>query len=358
MSESISSSFTDESTGNDARDNGRLVTFAVFAYNQERFIAEAVRGALAQTYSPLEIILSDDCSADSTFEFMQQEAARYSGPHEIRLNRNERNMGFAAHINQMMEMAKGQLIVAAGGDDVSLPERVEKLFAAYDLSNRKAMSLYSNATIINEGGQPGGPYLIGRGPDQLSARWMAEHISGVLGCAHAWDRRVFDLFGPIQKEVLNEDMVIPFRSALIGEVKYIDEPLVLYRLHGDNAHFKESKGIKCGRDLHAALLIPADSKIAIYKNRLQDLDTLARLFPERIDECRSLKIITQRVYKDMEDEKALLAESRFFKRVGIIGRAIRRGTRLKRIVRWIMTFFFPRLYLGYMNRLNAKMHQR
>jgi glycosyltransferase involved in cell wall biosynthesis len=358
MSESISSSFTGESATDGARDNGRLVTLAVFAYNQERFIAEAVRGAVAQTYSPLEIILSDDCSADRTFEIMQQEVARYSGPHEIRLNRNERNMGFATHINQMVEMAKGQLIVAAGGDDISLPERVEKLYAAYDLSNRKAMSLYSNATVINEEGQKAGPYLTGRGPEQLSARWMAEHISAVLGCAHAWDRRVFDLFGPIHKEVFNEDMVIPFRSALIGEVKYIDEPLVLYRIHGDNAHFKESRSIKSGRDLYALLLRPADSKIAIYKNRLQDLDTLARLFPERSDECQSLKLITQRVCRDMEDEKALLAEAKFFKRVGIIGRAIRRGTRLRRVVRWVMTFFFPKLYLGYLNRLNARMHQR
>lgn len=34
-----------------------LVTFALFAYNQERFIREAVEGALAQTYSPLQVVL-------------------------------------------------------------------------------------------------------------------------------------------------------------------------------------------------------------------------------------------------------------------------------------------------------------
>ena len=338
--------------------NSNLVTFALFAYNQERYIAEAVRGALAQTYSPLEIIISDDCSADLTFEIIRQEVSGYGGPHEIRLNRNETNLGFASHINLVVGMARGQLIVAAGGDDVSLPDRVEKLFAAYASSNRRAMSLYSNATVINEEGERAGQYVLGRAPDQPSVEWMAERISGVLGCAQAWDRRVFDLFGPLQEEVFNEDMVIPFRAALVGEVKYIDESLVLYRLHGDNAHFKKLGEVKGGRDLHAVLLRPADSKIAIYKNRLQDLETLARLFPERGDECRSLKIVTQRVCRDMEDEKALLTEAKFFKRVGIIGRAMRRGTRLKRIVRWVMTFFFPRLYLGYLNRLNAKMNQR
>ena len=42
------------------------VTLAVIAYNQERFIREAIEGAFAQTYQPLEIILSDDCSSDRT----------------------------------------------------------------------------------------------------------------------------------------------------------------------------------------------------------------------------------------------------------------------------------------------------
>ncbi|HJQ67358.1 MAG TPA: glycosyltransferase [Blastocatellia bacterium] len=338
--------------------NSDLVTFAIFAYNQERFIAEAVRAALAQTYSPLEIIISDDSSADATFEVIRQEVSGYEGPHEIRLNRNERNLGFASHINRVMEMARGRLIVAAGGDDVSLPERVERLFAAYDSSGGKALSVYSNATVINEWGERVGPYLVSRGPERLTARWMAERFSAALGCAQSWDRRVFDLFGPLQKEVFNEDMVIPFRAALIGEVKYIDEPLVLYRLHRDNAHFKEARSLKSGHELHAALLKPADSRIAIYKNRLQDLDTMTRLSPDRADEWRSLKVITERVCREMEDEKALLTESKFFKRVAIIGSALRHGTPLRRIIRWVMTYFFPRLYLGYLNRLNAKMYQR
>ena len=68
-----------------------LITFALFAYNQERFIREAVEGAFSQTYSPLEIILSDDCSPDRTFEIMKEMAAEYTGPHTIVLNRNEKN---------------------------------------------------------------------------------------------------------------------------------------------------------------------------------------------------------------------------------------------------------------------------
>ena len=60
-----------------------LVTFALFAYNQEKFIREAVEGAFSQTYEPLEIILSDDYSSDRTFEIIERMAAEYTGPHRV-----------------------------------------------------------------------------------------------------------------------------------------------------------------------------------------------------------------------------------------------------------------------------------
>ena len=60
-----------------------LICFGLLAYNQEPFIREAVEGALAQTYAPLEIILSDDCSTDRTFEIMQETVAAYRGPHKV-----------------------------------------------------------------------------------------------------------------------------------------------------------------------------------------------------------------------------------------------------------------------------------
>lgn len=60
-----------------------LITFALFAYNQEQFIEEAVQGAFSQTYSPLEIILSDDGSSDQTFAIISRMESEYCGPHKI-----------------------------------------------------------------------------------------------------------------------------------------------------------------------------------------------------------------------------------------------------------------------------------
>lgn len=106
--------------------NGRpLVTFILFAYNQEAYIREAVEGAFAQTYEPLEIILSDDCSTDRTFSIMQEMVASYDGRHRVSLGCNQINLGLASHVNAALKRSHGEIILLAAGDDVSLPNRAE-----------------------------------------------------------------------------------------------------------------------------------------------------------------------------------------------------------------------------------------
>ena len=50
---------------------GPIVSFCVKCYNQERYIGEALEGAFAQTYRPLEIVISDDASTDLSWEIIQ-----------------------------------------------------------------------------------------------------------------------------------------------------------------------------------------------------------------------------------------------------------------------------------------------
>src|SRR5215475_5079675 len=141
-----------------------LLSFAIFSCNQEKFIRSAIEGAFAQTYSPLEIIISDDCSKDRTFEIAKEMAAAYRGPHTVRLNRNETNLGIGGHVNKVFGISQGELVFAAAGDDVSLPHRVEATFQAWDQFGRKPTSVCSSYMTVNEdgkemglGGQRGDP---------------------------------------------------------------------------------------------------------------------------------------------------------------------------------------------------------
>lgn len=207
-----------------------LVTFALFAYNQEKFIREAVEAALAQDYEPLEIILSDDASDDRTFEIMHEMASDYSGPHIIKLNRNTTNLGIAAHLNSLMKMVGSDFVVVAAGDDISFPARTSESVKCWLASSRKALSIHSSALEIDGQGELTGKVRRGGENKELNDPGAhASHNIGVLGAAHAWDMRLIREFPPILSTIVNEDIILPSRAALVGSVFYIDRPLVKYR---------------------------------------------------------------------------------------------------------------------------------
>jgi glycosyltransferase involved in cell wall biosynthesis len=205
-----------------------LATFALFSYNQEKYIREAIEGAFSQTYSPLEIILSDDGSADGTFRIMEEMAAGYSGPHTVILNRNPVNRGLIAHINHVIPMARGEWIVMAAGDDISLPARVARSIHLA-LANPRNRSVFVGFEPIGEKADfrslPDPPPGILRLADVL-------HTLGAsgLGACQAFHRDVWDRFGMLPPGLLREDAVLPFRASLLGEVEIDVEKHVLYRV--------------------------------------------------------------------------------------------------------------------------------
>lgn len=220
-----------------------LITFMLLTYRQEQFVAEAVAAALAQTYQPLEILLTDDCSPDGTFRIMSEMVEAYTGPHKIVLNRNPVNLGICAHINRAVELSSGVLIVAAAGDDISLPERTLTMYQHWQAHGADADSLFSDAFFIDEAGERTGRLYENTAPNFASSLDEAVQRGGigVPGCTHVFSKRSFDLFGPIDPEVMSEDMVIPFRSLLGGGVRFVDLPLVGYRVHGGNVSISVSK---------------------------------------------------------------------------------------------------------------------
>jgi glycosyltransferase involved in cell wall biosynthesis len=211
-----------------------LVTFALLGYRQEALVREAIEGAFAQTYAPLEILLSDDASPDGTFAAMEEMAARYDGPHDVRLNRNRRNLGLVGHVNRVFELARGELIVVGAGDDVSLPQRTSTLVEAWLASDRRAKILSSNCMRIDMEGRRLGLFrpsygIVGEG---TGIRDVLTGNMCTIGPAQAWDRELFERFGPMDDTAMIEDRVLLLRGLLLGEVRFVEETLVLYRSGG------------------------------------------------------------------------------------------------------------------------------
>ena len=224
--------------------SNQLVSVLVFTYNQEEYIRETLAGALSQNYSPLEIIISDDCSTDSNFSIIQEVVSEYEGPHKIIVNRNKINLGIGQHVSEAFKLTSGDLIVIMGGDDISNPERTSIIYKEWINSGKSATAFFSNVQLIDKYGNekqimfPSAPKYTSDILTFLekanSSIFNTEPLCWLLGCSAAVDRRVWDVFGEIHKDVIQEDAVLAFRALLLGNIKYIDQPLVKYRRHDTN----------------------------------------------------------------------------------------------------------------------------
>ncbi len=212
-----------------------LVTFALFAYNQEQYIREAVEGAFAQTYEPLEIILSDDCSTDRTFEIMQEMATEYEGPHKLILNKNHANLGISAHFNYMVSVASGEVLVAAAGDDISLPDRTSNMWSMFDKHTDASFVEMSEIIIGPKGAElRASPSKMSAGIPLTVDDLIRSRVANLSGAARAYRCASLRHFPPLSALCPTEDSPSVLRSLLMGNGYCIDVVGIKRRIHSEN----------------------------------------------------------------------------------------------------------------------------
>ena len=104
--------------------NESKVSIIMGVHNCENTLSEAIESILDQTYINWELIICDDASTDKTYEIAQKYKDKFED--KIILIKNEENMFLAYSLNRCLEYAEGQYIARMDGDDISVPERLEK----------------------------------------------------------------------------------------------------------------------------------------------------------------------------------------------------------------------------------------
>jgi cellulose synthase/poly-beta-1,6-N-acetylglucosamine synthase-like glycosyltransferase len=274
------------------------VTFALFAYNQEKYIREAVEAALAQDYAPLQIIISDDCSSDRTFEVIKALVSAYQGPHEVTCRQTAANRGSLLHVAEVAELARGGLVVMAAGDDVSKSSRVRTLAAAW--LETGAWGICSRYDLMDESGEVTDRAVVAPVLQTDTFKRYLDVAEGpvpiVHGCSSAYDRRVFD---HLQLDggdyILAEDGALTVLINLLGEkVVHIDDSLISYRVsEGSLTNSKRKRN-------------PSLAELAIDEQRIQRLAIAqanrCRLFL-RMNEYLGARQIRRMIVENVEKDR-------------------------------------------------------
>lgn len=282
-----------------------LVTFALFAFNQEKYIREAVEAALAQDYSPLQIIVSDDCSSDRTFEVIQAVVAAYQGPHEVTCRQTAANRGSLLHVAEVAALARGGLVVMAAGDDNSKPSRVSTLAAAW--METGAWGICSRYDMMDQSGQVTDRSVVAPVLQTDTFKRYLDVVDGpvpiVHGCTSAYDRRVFDYLQVGSGDyILAEDGALTVLINLLGKkIVHIEDSLISYRVSEGSLTNSKRKSR------------PTLAELAVDEERIQRLATAqanrCRLFlrmNEYLGPAQVRRMLVENVKKDrdVQDAKA------------------------------------------------------
>ncbi|HWO93877.1 MAG TPA: glycosyltransferase family 2 protein [Dehalococcoidia bacterium] len=210
------------------------VTIGVPVYNGERFLAEALDSALAQTYGDFEIIISDNASQDGTDEIARSYVARDA---RVRFVENQTNVGAARNYNKLVRLARGRYFKWLAADDIMAPEFLARCIDVLERHPDVALA-YPRTRCIDEDGlvYPDDPWSPMVWPAEPSAR-MRLYLEAapwapvlVFGLMRTEALRRTRLIGPYPGGDLN----FVAELALEGAFVELTPALLFFRLHADS----------------------------------------------------------------------------------------------------------------------------
>jgi glycosyltransferase involved in cell wall biosynthesis len=218
-------------------------------YNYARYLPECLDSILAQTYHDFEIVIADDGSTDNSHEVLMDYQSRYPEKIHYYWHPGHANKGVAATSNLAISKSQGEYLAWTGSDDVWYPQKLELQVAQLDHDPRLGM-VYSYADFLDSEGRilPGRYGVdITADPNPVGRMLQSCHPPAMTVVIR---RQCMEEVGGFDETLRTcEDWDLWIRVFALWKVGFIDQPLVKYRIHGNNL----SKGIDPKVDLNRIL---------------------------------------------------------------------------------------------------------
>jgi glycosyltransferase involved in cell wall biosynthesis len=129
-----------------------LVSILVPSYNYERYVIECLETIKSLNYRRLEVILSDDCSRDSTYLLAEQWAQKNADRFERTLIvRQEKNFGITKNLQFLFDKAQGEYLAYIASDDLFVASSIAD--RENHLREHKSLDgVIGNSRLISESG--------------------------------------------------------------------------------------------------------------------------------------------------------------------------------------------------------------
>lgn len=218
-----------------------MISIAMTTYNGEKYIARQLETILIQTIPADEIVICDDCSTDKTVDIIEHIASANPTAH-IRLYKNKKNLGYVKNFYKAISLTKGDYIFLADQDDEWHLNKIERSLQI--ITGEKASAICTNCRLIDEKSEyledsvtyPRNPF-IDNVTKEITPISFYELIIGNIaqGCTYCFTKEVKECYLRMNSPHLIHDHQIMFVATLLGDVYFLNESLIDYRLHEKNA---------------------------------------------------------------------------------------------------------------------------
>ncbi len=226
-----------------------LVSVLIPCFNHEKYIKDCLHSIIAQSYKNIEIIISDDCSNDNSYNVILsfQTILNEVFPRVV-IKRNEFNVGVVRNLNKMIKICHGKYIKEIASDDILLPDGIMNL-VAYAEEHSKYDVIYSNAIYIDDKDHFPIEYIEKRKKYYTNTPPSGNQLTAKLceGCFIAAPTALIRMetflrYGEYNDKLIFEDWEFWLRVSETGEIGYCDKISVAYRvLEGSMSHFSDTE---------------------------------------------------------------------------------------------------------------------
>jgi len=212
--------------------NKPTISVAIATFNGASYISDQIQSILSQTVLPIEIIICDDLSDDSTTEIINTIISQSNVP--IYFQINPKNLGYVKNFEQAISLCKGDIIVLSDQDNIWFPERLEQYQKEFS-SGPNIGLVIGDAIVVDEHINSFGFMLYSKYklPNASPNNVLLDLIKStwIKGCTIAFLSKYRKYLLPINSDIWGHDHWIVFIMSIISNISIINNPLMFLRRH-------------------------------------------------------------------------------------------------------------------------------
>lgn len=175
-----------------------LVSVIVATYNCSKFVETTLDSVWKQTYSELELVVTDDGSTDHTNEFVDQWIKNHNDRFEKVVHVcSDKNTGVTANYQRGLEKASGTWVKCLDGDDLLVEDAVEK-YVTFCKQHPDIKIVYAGEKLMDDDGNcyKDQPMMLGGITADAQMKSLLRHrLLGVRTTTNFFNRELFVTFG-------------------------------------------------------------------------------------------------------------------------------------------------------------------